>query len=80
LKGLSFGAGVFVFGGFTSILDNLTLPSYARVDALLAYRRDNWRVQLNVQNLFDTVYYEGFGVLLEVGAPLTIRGTVSYTF
>lgn len=35
-----------------------TAPSYARVDALVAYEQKTWAVRLNVQNLFDTLYYD----------------------
>ena len=35
-----------------------TAPSYARWDAMVAYEQKKWGVRLNVQNLFDTVYYD----------------------
>ncbi|MEH2274128.1 MAG: hypothetical protein V7K40_04790 [Nostoc sp.] len=59
-----------------------TLPSYARVDAALYYRRDNWRVGLNIKNLFDTYYFESATSTLSVypAAPLTVLGTVSVQF
>lgn len=35
-----------------------TAPSYARWDAMVAYEQKKWAVRLNVQNLFDKVYYD----------------------
>lgn len=35
-----------------------TAPAYARVDAMVAYEQKNWGARLNVQNLFDKVYYD----------------------
>jgi iron complex outermembrane receptor protein len=71
--------------------DTFRLPAYGRVDALASYR---WRVgkstliaQLNVRNLFDTVYYEStdqgnvssrFGVY--PGAPFTVTGSFRVQF
>jgi len=82
LEGLGFGTGVFVVGDRQGNLENtFTLPAYGRVDALLYYRRDNWRAQLNFQNLFDTNYIEsGSTNSVSPGAPFTIRGQVAVTF
>jgi iron complex outermembrane recepter protein len=83
LQGLGIGAGVFIVGDRSGdFVDNgFTIPGYTRVDALLYYRRNNWRVQLNVENLFDRNYIESsFGADVVVGSPFTIRGQVSYTF
>lgn len=33
-------------------------PSYVRWDAMLAYEQKKWSLRLNVQNLFDKVYYD----------------------
>ncbi len=35
-----------------------TAPAYERWDAMLAYEQKKWGVRLNVQNLFDKVYYD----------------------
>ncbi len=35
-----------------------TAPAYARWDAMLSYERKNWAVRLNVQNLFDKLYWD----------------------
>jgi iron complex outermembrane recepter protein len=61
--------------------ERFTLNPYARIDALLYYRRDNWKVQLNIENLLSTNYIESsFGNTVFVGAPFTIRGQFSVTF
>jgi iron complex outermembrane recepter protein len=83
LRGLGFGAGVFVVGSRPGDLENtFNLPGYGRTDALLYYKRKNWRVQLNFQNLFGTEYFESsFGRdNVFPGTPFTIKGTVSVTF
>ncbi len=55
--------------------------SYTRVDAAVFYKlSDSYRIQLNVENLFDTDYYPHSHSThqISVGAPinaaLTIRG------
>ncbi|HEY9737963.1 MAG TPA: TonB-dependent siderophore receptor, partial [Trichocoleus sp.] len=54
LQGLGFGLGLFYLSDRAGDLDNtFTLPSYFRTDAALFYRRDNWRAQLNLENLFN---------------------------
>ncbi|ARV57239.1 hypothetical protein BZZ01_00085 [Nostocales cyanobacterium HT-58-2] len=83
LKGLGFGAGVFVAGDRLGDLDNtFTLPEYARVDAAIYYNRGNFRAALNFKNLFDARYFESAQSRTQIfpGAPLTVLGTVSLQF
>lgn len=83
LQGLGIGAGVFVVGDRQGNSRNtFELPSYALTNTLLYYRRDNWRVQLNFENLFDANYFiNSFTDSSAIpGRPFTIRGTVSVTF
>ncbi|MGI0484072.1 TonB-dependent siderophore receptor [Pantanalinema rosaneae CENA516] len=83
LRGLGFGLGIFYVGKRQGDLDNsFEVPSYTRTDATLFYRRDNLRIGLNVENLFDVRYFETAESSLRVyyGAPFTIRGTISWTF
>lgn len=61
-----------------------TAPAYARVDAMLSYEPNKqWGVRLNIQNLFDKIYYDslydngGFGV---PGTRRRLLGTVTYKF
>jgi iron complex outermembrane receptor protein len=83
LRGLGFGLGLFSVGQRAgNSLNSFNLPSYFRVDAGLFYNRENWRAQLNVQNLLNTSYFlssDGFlGVI--PGAPLTVSGRVVVKF
>ncbi|MCU0527807.1 MAG: TonB-dependent siderophore receptor [Elainella sp. Prado103] len=83
LQGFGVGAGVFVVGDRQGNSRNtFELPSYALTNALLYYRRDNWRAQLNFENLFDTDYFVNSYTDNSAipGRPFTIRGTVSVTF
>jgi iron complex outermembrane recepter protein len=82
LPGFGIGAGLFASSSFpgNSEDDTFRAPGFVRADALLYYRRKNWRVQLNIENLFDKEYFETpFGGVV-YGAPFTIRGTLSVTF
>lgn len=83
LKGLGFGAGLFFIGDRQGDLSNtFTLPSYVWTDAAIFYHRDNWRVGLNIKNLFDVYYFESASSRNSVypGAPFTMLGTVSVQF
>lgn len=83
LEGLGFGAGLFFVGEREGDLENsFTLPSFVRTDIGLYYRRDNWRIGLNINNLFDVDYFTSSFDRLSVyyGEPLTVQGTVSVTF
>ena len=35
-----------------------TAPAYVRWDAMVAYEINQWKMQLNIKNLFDTLYYD----------------------
>jgi catecholate siderophore receptor len=35
-----------------------TAPAYVRWDAMVAYEINQWKVRLNINNLFDTLYYD----------------------
>ncbi|MEH2088170.1 TonB-dependent receptor [Nostoc sp.] len=84
LRGLGFGLGLFYVGERQGDLNNsFQVPSYVRTDASMFYRRDNWRVGINVNNLFNVDYIEGTGQRrnnIDPGAPLTVRGTLSVEF
>ena len=82
LEGLGLGAGLFFVGDRPRDPQNtFTIPSYLLTNAVAYYRRDNWRVQLNVDNLFDVRYFpDRTNIGVAVGEPLTIRGTVAVTF
>ncbi|PIG95279.1 TonB-dependent siderophore receptor [Gloeocapsopsis sp. IPPAS B-1203] len=83
LQGLGFGLGLFYVGDREGDLDNsFSLPSYFRTDAALFYNRGQFRVALNVRNLFDIRYFETAEGDLRVfpGEPLTLLGSVSWQF
>ncbi|MBE9101808.1 TonB-dependent siderophore receptor [Vacuolonema iberomarrocanum] len=84
LQGLGFGLGFFyVDNRVGDSANTFELPSYFRTDAAVFYRRNNWRVGLNIQNLFDVDYFESTGnsrLRVNPGAPLTIIGTVAIEF
>jgi catecholate siderophore receptor len=53
------GGGVFFSGSrYTDNVNEVKLPGYARVDAVVAYHQPKYDVQLNVYNLLDKRYYE----------------------
>jgi iron complex outermembrane recepter protein len=83
LAGLGFGLGFLYLSDRPGNLSNtFSLPSFFRTDAALFYERDNWRAQLNVENLFDIEYFSSSDGSLAVipGRPFTILATVSVEF
>jgi iron complex outermembrane recepter protein len=83
LQGLGFGLGLFFVGEREGDLDNtFQFPSYLRTDAAIFYRRNQFRVGLNIRNLFDIDYFEtSFGRLrVFPGEPFTVQGTISWQF
>jgi len=38
-------------------IDNGYVPAYTVYDAAVSYKADNWRIQLNINNLFNKKYY-----------------------
>ena len=83
LEGLGFGLGFLALSDRFGDLDNsFTLDSYFRTDAALFYKRDNWRAQLNIENLFDIEYFaSGRGrTRVQPGDPFTILGTIAVDF
>lgn len=82
LRGLGFGVGFFAVSDRQGDLDNsFQLPSYLRTDAAIFYRRDRFRVALNVKNLFNVDYFEAFRVGgVFPGEPFTVQGRISWTF
>ncbi len=83
LQGLGFGLGLFYVGERQGNLENtFQVPGYTRTDAALFYNRNNFRIAINIENLFDIRYFEASESELRVfyGAPFTVRGTVSWRF
>ncbi|MEO0767813.1 MAG: TonB-dependent siderophore receptor [Cyanobacteria bacterium J06649_4] len=84
LAGLGFGLGLFYVGERQGDEANsFTLDEYFRTDAAVYYRQENFRVGLNVRNLFDVDYFENGGLARRgatPGEPLSVVGSVSITF
>jgi iron complex outermembrane receptor protein len=85
LQGLGFGLGFnFVGERQGDLANSFKVDSYFSTNAALFYRRDNWRLALNVKNLFNTDYIASTNnsrtAQIEPGAPFTIVGSVSVEF
>lgn len=83
LAGLGFGLGGQWYSSQAGDLPNtFELPSYTVVEAGLFYDRGPLSAQLNVDNLLDEAYAIGSynDLYVRPGDPLTVTGTVSYTF
>ncbi|TVP59975.1 MAG: TonB-dependent siderophore receptor [Nodularia sp. (in: Bacteria)] len=83
LQGLGFGLGLFYVDNRQGDLANsFELPSYFRTDAAIFYNRDNWRLSINIKNLFDVDYFEYAQNRnrVVVGDPFTVQGTISWQF
>jgi iron complex outermembrane receptor protein/outer membrane receptor for ferric coprogen and ferric-rhodotorulic acid len=82
LNRLSVGAGMNWQSALTNSISNVRRPSYSVWNARIAYQlTPHWTAALNVNNLFDKVYYEYPGYVENrnnYGAPrsalLTLRG------
>jgi iron complex outermembrane receptor protein len=86
-RGLSLGAGVVAVGDRQGDNQNsFILPAYARVDAMIQYQFKpppetqfkRITVQLNVKNVFDTVYYQNSSSRLNIfpGVPRTFLASI----
>ncbi|MEH2167338.1 MAG: TonB-dependent siderophore receptor [Nostoc sp.] len=83
LTGLGFGLGLFYVDDRKASLPNtdVELASYLRADASVFYRRNNWKVQVNINNLGNTQYYNSYGGFLVVPQPpLNVLGSISVEF
>ncbi|WP_414752927.1 TonB-dependent siderophore receptor [Anabaena sp. CCY 9910] len=83
LQGLGFGLGLFYVGDRAGDAGNtFEVPSYLTTNAAIFYKQDRFRAAINIRNLFDVDYFENAFNRLRVspGEPLTIQGTVSWTF
>ncbi len=81
---LGFGAGLTAQDeSFADNANTATLPSYARVDMAAFYDvSENVRLQVNVENLFDALYFPNAHSAneLTVAPPLNARFTVTGRF
>ncbi|ODU60428.1 MAG: TonB-dependent receptor [Comamonadaceae bacterium SCN 68-20] len=84
-RGWQAGAGMnYVGARFADPANTTTLPAYATVDAMLAYRMGKVDLQLNLYNLFDRRYiasaHGSVANSLLPGAPRSVRLTTRYAF
>jgi iron complex outermembrane recepter protein len=82
-KGFGLGGGVRGVGERAADAANsFALPAYIAVDALAYYRYENVRFGLNVENVFDTEYYESSLNRFRVypGSPRRVTGTMTVRF
>lgn len=83
-KGFGIGGGVRGVGKRAGDAGGtgFTLPAYIAADALTYYRFENFRFALNVENLFDTEYYESSLNVFRVypGSPRRFTGTMTVRF
>ncbi len=81
-----FGAGfglVHQSDFFAAANNNVTVPSFTRVDAALYLDfNENWSAQVNVENLFDTDYFAAAhnNNNISPGAPLSAYATIRARF
>ncbi|NEQ42209.1 MAG: TonB-dependent receptor [Leptolyngbya sp. SIOISBB] len=85
LQGLGFGLGFNFVGERQGGLPNtFKVDSDFLTNAAMFYRRNNWRLQLNIDNLFDVENIEYVRNLrargIYPGDPLTVRASVEYEF
>ncbi len=83
-RGFGLGGGVRAVGerAGDAAGSGFVLPAYIAVDALSYYRYGNLRFALNVENLFDTTYYESSNNVFRVfpGSPRRLTGTLTVRF
>lgn len=86
LQGLGFGLGVnYVSNRFGNLNNDFEIGDYFLTNAALFYERDNWRVALNVNNLFDVKYITSTSTSdrntgIRPGEPFSVVGSISIRF
>ena len=87
LEGLIVGGGVFYSGEREALLrtqaapdDGFSLPSYVRLDAMIGYEADGWRLQVNAGNLTNDRIYLLSGTALMPQAPRNVYVRVGKSF
>ncbi|MEM8505063.1 MAG: TonB-dependent siderophore receptor [Cyanobacteria bacterium P01_D01_bin.1] len=83
LEGLGVGLGVYFVGDRNGELRRpFKLPSYTRTDASIFYNKNNFRTQVNFENLFNVRYFEGARDQFRVqpGSPFAVSASISWEF
>lgn len=81
LDGLSFGAGVrHTSSSYGDNTETLEVPSYTLLDAMVSYRIQDIRLQLNANNLTDKEYVTACDYYCWYGNRRNVIASVSYDF
>ncbi|QIF00307.1 TonB-dependent siderophore receptor [Roseimicrobium sp. ORNL1] len=83
LKGFGVGVGgTYVGDKAGDVNDTFTIPSYALLDAALFYERENYRIQVNFNNITDKRHFTGSYDDLYVlpGEPFNVSASVTWKF
>ncbi|MGD1936721.1 MAG: TonB-dependent siderophore receptor [Cyanophyceae cyanobacterium] len=85
LQGLELGLGVnYVGERFGDNANTFTLDDYFLTNAVIAYKKDNWRAALNFRNLFDVDYVanarNGRSGFVAPGEEFSVIGSFSIEF
>lgn len=85
LQGLGFGLGMnYVSSRFGDLANSFVVDDYFLTNLAFFYKRDKWRLGLNINNLFNVSYISStnnsrnFGNA--PGAPLTVIGIIAVEF
>lgn len=79
-RNFEIGGGVFyATDRYADNVNEVTLPGYARLDAVVAYHQKHYDIQMNIFNLTDTVYYES-GQTRSALPGMPISGQLSVNF
>lgn len=75
-RGLGFGLGAnHISEIYNSTVNNFSSDASTIVDATVFYKKDNYRVSLKADNIFDTAYYNGYGIPQK---PFSFRVGLAY--
>ena len=83
LKGFGIGiGGTYVGDKSGDINDTFTIPSYALLDGALYYEKDDFRIQVNFNNITDKRHFTGSYDDLYVlpGEPFNVSASVTWKF
>jgi len=81
LDGLEFGAGVrHTSSSYGDNTETLEVPSYTLLDAMISYRIQDVRLQLNANNLTDKEYVTACDYYCWYGNRRNVIASVSYEF
>lgn len=76
LNGLGFGVGANHMSEiYNSTENNFGSEDYTTLDATVFYKKDNYKISLKVDNIFDKEYYNGYGIPQK---PFNFRVGIAY--